>query len=208
MKIRIKGFRRLLIESALIVFSVLFALFINRYAENQKTERQKEVALERIVEEMKDNRRILDSVVQIHRTALGNLQKASANERDSFRVHLAKQGYFDPDAFGLLFNNSSFLPEIPKSTSWNAAATIGIISEFDYDIVTAANEAYTVQRFLTEEMITPIIEIFYAPVDDEIKTINILSVQIRELISTEQSTITEINQALKIIYPDTEEEDQ
>ena len=42
MKIRLEGFKRLLVESALIIFSVLFALFINRYAENQKTQQQKQ----------------------------------------------------------------------------------------------------------------------------------------------------------------------
>lgn len=143
MKIKLEGFKRLLVESALIVFSVLFALFINRYAENQKVEQQKQVALERIVEEMKSNRRIIDSAVQIHQVALKNLLRASVDEQDTLRIYLVDRGYFDPDAFGLLLNNASFFPEIPKSTSWDATATTGIIAEFEYREVTAFTEVYT-----------------------------------------------------------------
>ncbi|MEO0331670.1 MAG: hypothetical protein AAF223_08290 [Bacteroidota bacterium] len=69
MRIRIKEFKRLLVESALIVFSVLFALFINRYAESQKLRQQKQVALERIVQEMKSNRELIAEALDIHKTA-------------------------------------------------------------------------------------------------------------------------------------------
>ncbi|WKN41872.1 hypothetical protein [Tunicatimonas pelagia] len=202
MKIRLKGFRRLLIESALIVFSVLFALFINRYAENQKIERQKEVALERIIEEMKDNRRILDSAMHIHQTIISNLRRAATDEQDTLRTYLAQQGYFSSDVLGLISNGSSFFPEFPKSTSWDAAVTTGIVAEFDYNIVTAATEVYTSQGFITEELMPSFIQVLYTPVDpEEIKTINILSMRFVELADLEGEVVKQIDRALGVIYP-------
>ena len=60
MKFSLRRLGKPLFESALIIFSVLFALFVNRYAENQRTQEQKQIALGRIVEEMKSNRTIIE----------------------------------------------------------------------------------------------------------------------------------------------------
>lgn len=202
MKIKVKELKRLLIESALIVFSVLFALFINRLAENQKTQQQKQIALERIVQEMQKNRVMIDSAENLHREVLVRRQQAAANERDSLRSTLARRGYFDREVLGILLGRRTFLPEIPKNTSWNAALTTGIIAEFDYEVVAALTEVYDFQKLMTEEILASVLEIFYAPVvEEEIKTINTLSVRLNELISLEQTTIDEIDEALATIYP-------
>nr|WKN38503.1 hypothetical protein K4G66_07280 [Tunicatimonas sp. TK19036] len=202
MKIRLEGFKRLLVESALIVFSVLFALFINRYAENQKTQQQKQVAIERIVQEMKVNREIIDSAMQIHRGALTRLQEAAANETDSFRVYLGQRRYFDGKAFGLLLDEQSFYPKFPSNTSWQAAMATGIVSEFDYEVVENLAEVYNIQRFFIEETLESITEIIYAPVDDDVKrTINTLLLQVNELAEQERTTIAAIDEAMEAIYP-------
>ncbi|MEQ9440219.1 MAG: hypothetical protein RIG62_14290 [Cyclobacteriaceae bacterium] len=202
MKIKIEGFKRLLVESALIVFSVLFALFINRYAENQKTQQQKKIAMERIVQEMKNNRELIDSAVQIHEGVLARLQKTATIETDSLRLYLHQRGYFDVKAFGLLVDEQTFYPKFPSNTSWQAAMATGIVSEFDYQVVENLTEVYDIQRFFIEETLKSITGVIYAPVDEDInKTINTLLLQVNELVQQEYTTMNTIDKALETIHP-------
>ena len=97
-----------LFESALIVFSVLLALFVNRYAENQRTQEQKQIALERIAEEMKSNRIIIENALQIHERTINNLQTALIDENNALRMYLKDRKYLDSDGFELLMNGESF----------------------------------------------------------------------------------------------------
>lgn len=202
MKIKLEGFKRLLVESALIVFSVLFALFINRYAENQKTEQQKEIALERIVQEIRNNRAIIDSALKIHRKSLKNLQQAIIHENDSLRIYLAQRGYFDSKALGLLTDEQSFYPTFPSNTSWQAAMATGIVSEFNYKVVETLAEVYDVQRFLMEKTLESITEVIYDPVDENVdRTLNTLLIQVNELVEQEHTTISAIDEAMVAIHP-------
>jgi len=208
MKFKLKGFKRLLVESALIVFSVLFALFINRYAENQKTEQQKQIALERIVQEMKSNRDHIAEALEIHKVALRNLRQAAANENDSLRIYMAKYEYFlDQKVFyHLLDGQISVYPVFPVNTSWQAALATGIVSEFDYQVVEILTDVYSTQEYFMEETFKAITEIISLPIENEYQTINTLLFPINELVQQEQKTINHIDEALKVIYPDTKEE--
>ncbi|HEX8528375.1 MAG TPA: hypothetical protein VF646_00065, partial [Cytophagales bacterium] len=53
----------LLAESAMIVFSVLFALFIDRAAEKARMGRQKRIALERIHRELLSNQQLVSDAL-------------------------------------------------------------------------------------------------------------------------------------------------
>ncbi len=208
MKIKIKGLKRLLVESALIVFSVLFALFINRYAESQKTEQQKRIALERIVQEMKSNREHIAKALEIHKIALRNLQQAASDENDSLRIYMAEYKYFlDQRVFHhLLDGKISVYPVFPVNTSWQAALATGIVSEFNYQIVEILTDVYSTQEYFMEETFKAITEIISFPIENENQTINTLLFPINELVQQEQKTIDVIDEALKIIYPDTNKE--
>ena len=198
LNLRVLG--RPLFESGLIIFSVLFALFVNRCAENQRIEEQKEVALERIVEELKSNRELIKDVMQVHREAVANLRRASTDENDSLRLYLARERFFDQEALGFLISGRSFFPSFPSSTSWNAAKSTAIIAEFDYEIVEALTKVYTTQEFFSEKTLTYIIQIIYSPVtEDERDTINALLLQTSELISQEEFTLQNIEEALEVI---------
>ncbi|MEM6840731.1 MAG: hypothetical protein AAF632_00780 [Bacteroidota bacterium] len=210
MKIRLKEFKRLLVESALIVFSVLFALFINRYAENQKMEKQKQVALERISQEMKSNREHIAKALEIHKIALQNLQQAASDENDSLRIYMAEYKYFlDQRVFHhLLDGQISVYPVFPVNTSWQAALATGIVSEFNYQIVEILADVYSTQEYFMEETFRAVTEIISLPIENENQTINTLLFPINELVQQEQKAIDVIDEALKIIYLDTEEQDQ
>mgnify|MGYP001791414640 CR=1 FL=1 len=207
MRIRIKEFKRLLVESALIVFSVLFALFINRYAESQKLRQQKQVALERIVQEMKSNCELIAEALDIHKTAFRNLQQAATDENDSLRIYMAKYKYFlDQKVFHhLLDGQTSFYPVFPVSTSWQTALATGIVSEFDYQVVEILTEVYTTQEYFLEESLKATIEIISVPIEDESQTINTLLFPVNELVQQERKTIDAIDKALKLMCPEPDE---
>ena len=200
MKFRFRHLGRPLFESALIVFSVLLALYVNRWAENQRTEEQKQIALERIVQEMKSNQELISDVVQVHKVAVANLQKASTDENDSLRIYLARQNAFDQKAISFITEGSPFYPRFPSSTSWNAAKSTAIIAEFDYEIVEALTDVYDAQEIFAKETFLYIVQTFYNPLpDDELDTINVLLIRIGELVSQEEFTLFNIDKALKVI---------
>ena len=197
MKFRLRRFGRPLFESALIVFSVLLALFVNRWAEDQRIEERKEVALERIAEELRDNQKLVQNVLRIHQSAVVNLQKAVTNDRDSLRSYLAGRRYFDSEIFTLLVDGGSFYPRAPSSTSWEAAKSTGIIAEFDYGIVDILTGTYSIQEISLTSTLPLITQAFFRPIaDNELDTINALLARINELISQEETLLWYINEAL------------
>ena len=181
----------------MIVFSVLLALFVNRWAEDQRIEERKEVALERIAEELRDNQKLVQNVLRIHQSAVVNLQKAVTNDRDSLRSYLAGRRYFDSEIFTLLVDGGSFYPRAPSSTSWEAAKSTGIIAEFDYGIVDILTGTYSIQEISLTSTLPLITQAFFRPIaDNELDTINALLARINELISQEETLLWYINEAL------------
>src|SRR5688572_26243372 len=128
---------KLLLESGLIIFSVLFALFIDRLAENHKTEQQKNVALERIRNELTSNLALVKAVLPVHEQILRKLTQAVSTPDDTFRLQLLRKGYLD---FSLLAEGHSIYPRLPTNSSWEAAQATGIMAELDYRTVEACTE--------------------------------------------------------------------
>ncbi len=200
MERKLRRLGRPLFESALIVFSVLFALYVNRWAENQRIERQKDIALNRIVQELEGNQEIIGAALQVHRSAMTNLQKASADENDSLRLYLADLRAFDEKAISFITSGASFYPQFPSSTSWNAAKSTTIIAEFDYEIVEALTDVYDTQEFFVNETLSYVMQTFYEPLsNDKRDTIGSLLLQIEELSNQEDLTLSNISTALGVI---------
>jgi hypothetical protein len=184
----------LLVESALIVFSVLFALFIDRATEKAKTGRQKRVALERMQQELLANHRLLTDVMVRHRLVVSNLDRVLGNERDSLRTKLLQKGYID---FILLSGGQSIYPRLPASTSWEAALSTGIVAELDYGVVEALTLVYSSQEFITGKTFQNIVDDLYdveAP-NPERKLLK-LKLEFEELIAQEESLRERIRAAL------------
>ena len=200
MERKLRRLGRPLFESALIVFSVLFALYVNRWAENQRTERQKDIALSRIVQELEGNRVIIEKALQTHRDVVANLRKASADENDSLRFYLVRDRHFSGKVFQFLANGKSFYKQFPSSTSWSSAKSTGIIAEFDYPVLEALTKVYDTQAFFMQETLPTIAQSLYVPVsDNELDTINPLNLRMNELIAQEATTLDRINEALEVI---------
>ena len=195
-----------LFESALIVFSVLLALFVNRYAENQRTQEQKQVALERIAEEMKSNRIIIENALRIHKRTINNLQTALIDENNALRMYLKDRKYLDSDGFELLMNGESFYARFPSNTAWDAAKVTGIVTEFDYEIVEALTDVYDIQTYFVEKSIPTVTQTFFSPMPDQKEdVINALLLQTSNLTNQEETVLILIDEALKVIQGEKEE---
>jgi hypothetical protein len=146
---------KLLIESGLIVFSVLFALFIDRMASNAKTNEQKRTALARIHQELSENDKLIREMITLHDKVIQRLNAAISSQNDTLRQQIAKDGYLD---YRLLAKGKSLFPRYPSRTSWEAAKSTGIISEFDYETIETCEGAYSSQEMITNNTLPKIIE--------------------------------------------------
>jgi hypothetical protein len=185
----------LLVESALIVFSVLFALFIDRAAEKARTGRQKRVALERIYNELVTNHQLVTDVMVPHGVILANLDRVLSNKDDTLRRRIMQKEYLD---FQLLSGGKSLYPRFPARTSWEAALSTGIITEFDYGLIEVLTGVYSSQETISQLTLQKIIDDLYdveAP-DRERKLIK-LKLEFGELISQEQTLLERIEESRK-----------
>ena len=183
------------------MFSVLLALFVNRCAENQRTEDQKEVALQRIVQELKSNQEIIGHALSIHQAVLNNLEAAMRNGDDSLRLYLSIHRYADSDFFQYLVGGQgSFYPRTPSSTAWNAAKSTGIVTGFEYETVDVLTGAYEIQRAFKERTLLSITQVFFSPIEEnELDTIMALYARTQELVSQEETALAYIKRALENI---------
>jgi hypothetical protein len=146
---------KLFIESGLIVFSVLFALFIDRMAADLKTNEQKRTALARITLELSENEKLIRAMITRHDEVIENLNAAIQNPNDTLNRRLAADGYLD---YQLLAKGESLFPRYPSSTAWEAAKSTGIISEFDYETIEACEGVYGAQEMIVKNTLPKIVE--------------------------------------------------
>jgi len=69
-----------LADGLMIVFSVLFALFINKMAENYQVHKDKVVAEKNILNELTSNKKIIEEWRSIHNLILNKLQEIKNDE--------------------------------------------------------------------------------------------------------------------------------
>ena len=132
-------------ESLMIVFSVLFALFINQLAQNYAKHKDKKIAQNNIVEELKNNEKIVKDWVKNHQKILNNLKDLTEDKNDSLKNLLVKNKFFE---LGMLNGNNSLTKEFPVSTAWETTKSTGIISEFEFEKIQVLTETYTQQNLI------------------------------------------------------------
>ncbi len=173
-------------DGALIVFSVLFALFINKIAENFQTNNKKEIAQENIKYELNENSKILKEWMELHNDVEKKIKEILDGENDSLKNKLLQYKYFN---LGLLTEGKSLANSNLTNTAWETAKTTGIISEFDFEITRKLTEIYSLQNIITEKTFNNIIDnIFSANLKDPQSLDQILislHLQFRELTGQE-----------------------
>ncbi|EMR02094.1 hypothetical protein [Cesiribacter andamanensis] len=140
MKLNRNFWLKLAIESLLIVFSVLLALFLNNYWASKQEAERTEVVLHSIREELRANKAIVEEWQKNHQAVLENI--AYYRPRTQAYDSLVHQHQFQ---FGLLFTET-LVPNIVRSTAWETAKTTGMVQHFDLELATALSDVYDLQR--------------------------------------------------------------
>lgn len=140
-----RKFGHYFLEGFLIVFSVLFALYIENYVQELKIEKQKQLALERIKLEVERNARVLASWIPHHEKIYQHLSVSSLDKTDTLRNALLKYNYFN---FDIITSNKQLFQEVLTNTAWETAKSTGIIAEFDFELVEYLTQVYALQNVI------------------------------------------------------------
>jgi type II secretory pathway pseudopilin PulG len=132
--------RRILVESALIVFSILLALAVNEWSESRRQNALTERALRAVGDEVAANAQRVRDALPYHKSL-----EAEARRADSLGVI---HSYADfkrsaPDWSG--FRN----PEL-DATAWQSAITLGVVPKLGFDTVRALSHLYGLQSKLDQ----------------------------------------------------------
>ncbi|HWH51401.1 MAG TPA: hypothetical protein VN651_07645 [Gemmatimonadaceae bacterium] len=127
--------QRILVESALIVFSILLALAVNSYVDARKDRRLTDRALRGIRDELAANVKAIRDIRAYHDTLARETQAVDAAHQATsyvvFRAHTPSwHGFHNPTLDG---------------TAWQSAVTLGTVANMGYDTVRVLSAAYDFQ---------------------------------------------------------------
>ncbi len=168
------NFKKYLSEGLLIVFSVLFALFINKVFQDYQTSQKKNVAKQSILKELYRNQAILNNWKQKHVDIRNRITTILNGENDSLKAELMSFEYLN---LGLLTNNESLIDAILTNTAWESAKTTGIIAEFDYDTIQELTRIYKMQEVLTDRTLSKILDYYFDTESHNIENLDRILVQ-------------------------------
>ena len=123
---------RVLVESTLIVFSVLFALVLNEWRQSRAERAGVEQAAAAIRAELQENRELVQEALQYH-TRLA----------DSFTASM-QSGAETPDP--TVMDHGLLHPGRVLQTAWRSAQSTGAASAMDYETVLKLSRVYAVQE--------------------------------------------------------------
>ena len=145
-------------EGLLIVFSVLFALFINKLFDDYKTNKEKTIALKSIQSELNGNASILENWKEHHLKIRNRITDVVEGRNESLKSELLKFDYLN---LGLLTNNESLIDAILTSTAWESAKSTGIVSEFDFETTQKLTHVYSMQEELSKKTLAKILDYYF-----------------------------------------------
>ena len=194
------NFKKYLGESLLIVFSVLFALFINKAFDDYKTRKEKAIAKESIMNELYRNQAILASWKPRHIEIRDRVIDIVEGRGDSLKTELRKYDYF---SLGVLTKNESLVDALLTSTAWESAKTTGILSEFDYETIQQLTLVYDMQEVLSERTFANILDYYFDSESHDMQNLDQILVQYQlrfwELVGQEELMTTFYEDAIKQI---------
>ena len=145
-------------EGLLIVFSVLFALFINKAFEDYKTKQKKNIAIESIKKEILRNQAIIINWKDRHQLMRNRISTMIEKKDDPVRLEMQEYEYFN---LSVLTNNESFIDSLITNTAWESAKTTGIIAEFDYKTIQSLTQVYDLQSIILDRSVLSILDYYY-----------------------------------------------
>ena len=170
-----RSIRNYFIEASLIIFSVLFALFINKLAENAKTNTRKKVAIESIKKELYRNSDIIDHWIKKHVDMRDKLNAILEGRNDSLKNAFHDYPYLNID---LLTNGTGIMDAFLTNTAWETAQSTQILSEFDFQLIQQLTYTYSMQETITEHTMLNIINFYYSTESHQMENLDTTLMQL------------------------------
>ncbi len=137
---RVNGFQ-IIIESLLIIFSILFALGVNEIRATKQLNSQKEESLHNLENELKQNFKGLEKVIPYHKKITQRLLKI-IDSLSTIKGEINKTGLeLMSDV-----NPSGIMPPSPQKTSWETIRITNSISLLDFELVNDLSKLYKLQE--------------------------------------------------------------
>ncbi|UII24083.1 hypothetical protein [Fulvivirga ligni] len=143
-------------EGLLIVFSVLFALFINSLAQKYQTSQKVKVAKESLLKEMEQNQVIMTQWKEKHSKILKHIDEIIKN--DSLQEELIKDHFLD---IGALTGQENLISSLVTSTAWETAQATQILSELDFDTTQELTYVYELQNSIINSTLPDLVDIYF-----------------------------------------------
>ena len=163
-----------LAEGLLIVFSVLFALFINKLYEDGKIQHKKEIALESIEKELYQNANIMKRWKERHVAIRDRISDVIEGRNDSLKQAIQTYQYLN---LGLLTDNEALINSILTNTAWESAKTTGIIAEFDFETTQSLTHVYSMQEVLMDRTLAKILDYYFDTQSHDMKQLDRILIQ-------------------------------
>jgi hypothetical protein len=169
-----KQIGKLFIEGFLIIFSVLFALYINRLSENSKMEKRKTIAIERIKKELHKNSEIIKQWHELHSMVKDKTTQVVENKQDSLRQKMLQYDFLN---LAVLTNDKSLVDAVLTDVSWEAAKATDVIAELDYELVEKLTYVYTMQQHLMDDTLQKILDFYFSSSAHDMNNFNATMLQ-------------------------------
>ena len=147
-------------ESALIVFSVLFALLINKLFDDYQQEQRAQEALQAIKQEIVRNQRVLSGCTKSHKEVLEKIVEYNQSGDIELKQTITENGHFD---FSKISEQGSLVNATLIDASWQTAINIGVLKDVDYETLEAITRAYELQEIINDRTLQSIINFYFQP---------------------------------------------
>ncbi|MBS2214007.1 hypothetical protein KEM09_21540 [Carboxylicivirga mesophila] len=187
-------------EGLLIVFSVLFALFINQSFDDYRTHQKKTIAQESILKELRANQAILANWQVKHTAIKQRLTSVIEGQADSLKSELQQYDYLN---LGVLTNNEVLIDAFLTNTAWESARATGIITEFDFETIQQLTLVYDLQAIILDRTTIQLLDYLFAAESNDItkldRTLVQLQLRLRELTGQEISLSGLYKEAIEVL---------
>ena len=149
------SFKEYFIQTILIIFSVLLALFLNEYRNDLRSKKELDKILNNVLLEIETNKQIVDEVIPYHIEAIQVID--SAIEHEEFRQSLKSE-------YGLNFFKIAprgVLQNFVNHTAWETAKMSASFSELDPHTMQKLTMIYD-QQELTFTPVYKIMDMIYS----------------------------------------------
>lgn len=155
---KLSNWKKYILEGMLIVFSVLFALFLNKTAERIETNNQRDKAIANIRAELEKNLTTIERWIGQHEQVADRVNQIIEGKNDTLRNQLLNSPMFN---IGVLTNYQSIIDANLSDTAWETAKSTQIINEFDFETVQLLTSIYSLQEMIMDETIPEILSLYF-----------------------------------------------